>query len=330
MLTSLYASPENSLYLINSPERSAGSARYIASTPETRSICNDPFVLGVQYTRLLQRACTKILQGLREKAGFKIYEEESIVFHILRGGLNFGLRTALADAYGWNRHGSAFISAQRARVSHNSEDWHITESDYKKVYIPQTATAVFGDVVASGTSLKHALQELLATVEKQGAQLRSILFFTFGGDKSEIIMDEIDRTCRSLFEGYEGSVLVYLEGRFMVPTPETPLSIKVTGTDLLRRDSLLPPEFIESQYEDPSYPIERCTIYDAGSRACWVPEYRNDLLEYWTQTLQLAEDGMTYTQLLQERFPSLDAHRFAKIPDLAKICRRQLDKARKL
>ena len=102
------------------------------------------------------------------------------MFNVLRGGLNFGLRDALADAYDWNLHGSSFISAQRARVSQNPEEWHIIEKDYKKVYMPRVVSAVLGDVVASGTSLLHALHALLDAARQQGAELRSIVFFTIG------------------------------------------------------------------------------------------------------------------------------------------------------
>jgi len=73
-----------------------------------------------------------------------------------------------------------------------------------------------------------------------------------------------------------------LEGCFDVPTPESRLTIRFTGTDLLRGgESVIAPDFLESQYENPAYPIERCTIYDAGSRAFWVREYAEDVRSYW-------------------------------------------------
>ena len=247
--------------------------RIIASTPETRAICNDPFLFGVEYTRNLRQACTRIIQALAAEELFGFIETEAIVFHVLRGGLNFGLREALTDACGWNRHGSAFISAQRARDSRDSEDWHITESAYRKVYLPKTATAILGDVVATGTSLEHALQELLRAVDQQGGRLRSILFFTFGGQRAAEILNDIDAVCRERYPDYSGTTLVYIEGCFEVARIDTPMSIRITGTDLLRRGSLMAPEFIASQYAKPSYAIERCTIYDAGSRAFWLPEY---------------------------------------------------------
>ncbi|NCC53547.1 MAG: phosphoribosyltransferase [Spartobacteria bacterium] len=309
------------------PSKKDQLRRIMVSTPETRAICNDPFVVGVRYTRMLQKACSSVLQGLSTNGFFASSEEETIVFTILRGGLNFGLREALADAFGWNTHGMSFISAQRARASHDAEAWHIVESDYKKVYVPRYSTAVLGDVVATGTSLQHALEALVDAVENQGAQLRHILFFTIGGPRSEEIMRNMDSVCQSKFKAYEGSILVYVEGRFAVPEIDSPLSIRVTGTDLVRRDALLTPEFIEAQYAQPSYPIERCAIYDAGSRAFWLPEYFSDIDQYWRHTLSLTSHGVTFRDLLEERFPTLDPDRFGPV-DLVHVCEQQLDKIR--
>jgi hypothetical protein len=93
----------------------------------------------------------------------------------------------------------------------------------------------------------------------------------------------------------------------------------------LRTGSVLAPEFLESQYESPSFPIERCTIYDAGSRAFDLAEYFADLRGYWEQNLALARGGRTYRQLLAERMPELEAGRFGDV-DLAALAQTQLGK----
>ena len=118
---------------------------YVATTAETRAICNCPGVAGIRYTDKLQAACTAVLKTI----DLNVQEESSVVVNILRGGLNYGLRHALADAYGWNQHTTCFISAQRARDNADSEEWHITENAYRKVYLPREASLFIGDVVAT-------------------------------------------------------------------------------------------------------------------------------------------------------------------------------------
>lgn len=49
--------------------------------------------------------------------------------------------------------------------------------------MPKTASIVIGDVVATGTSLEHAMKALVAEAKKQGTLLKSVVF-TFGGPRA--------------------------------------------------------------------------------------------------------------------------------------------------
>ena len=298
---------------------------YIATSPGTRAICNDPRVYGLDYTDKLRATCADVLGAFPDL----FTEREAVVVNILRGGLNFGLREALGMTFGWNAHTTCFMSAQRARDDSDPESWHITENSYKKVYFPSKASFIIGDVVATGTSLRYGLRELIAEAHEQRIDVRNIFFFTVGGPKAHEILAELDANCRTLFPNFGRTILIYLEGRFTCPTLDTPLTIRLTGTDLVRWNSLMAPEFIESQYENPAYPIERCTIYDAGSRAFWTREYLEDVAGYWRQNLQLAEHGMTFAQLLAERFPELDPARFGDV-DLKALSRGQIEAMERL
>jgi hypothetical protein len=55
-----------------------------------------------------------------------------------------------------------------------------------------------------------------------------------------------------------------------------------------------------------------------------INEYAEDVLEYWTQVLKLSETGMTFKDLVEERFPDLDSSRFGK-QDLRTIAIEQID-----
>jgi len=301
-------------------------AVHIVSTPETRRICNDPRCLGFDYTQSLAKACAAVLAAKRDELG--LVERETAVVNILRGGLNYGLREALAAAYGWNVHATCFLSAQRAKDS-DGDDWHITENAYRKLRFPNNASLVIGDVVATGTSLAYALDELIETAGRTGTNLRRIVFFTFGGPKALAILRSVDERCRKAFPGYVETFLFYLEGVFTVPDRTTPLSVKLPGTDLLRYGAEMAPEFVASQYDDPAFPIERCVIYDAGSRAFAPDEYAEDVLDYWRRTNALAQAGVTYAQLLAERFPQLDASRFDAV-DLIELSTRQINRMKEI
>lgn len=323
-LSSLVCSESISLYETNF---TSGPVRtFISSTPETRTITNDPFFAGIQYTQALTTACAKTLRCLDQHKVTHLEEHNTTVLHILRGGLNFGLREALNSAFNFNYHPAAFISAQRARKTNNPDEWIITEDSYKKVHLRENSDLVFGDVVATGTSLEHALREVARISATAQKNIRSIIFFTIGGSRSHEIVSNVATELKELNPQFAGATVVYFEGIFAVPSIQSPLTIKLDGTDLVRRDALMAPEFIASQYEQPSFPIERCTIYDAGSRAFDFEEYIEDVTEYWQQVLSLAQNGIAYSTFLAERFPELDIKKFPGA-DLAKVAHQQLAKA---
>lgn len=322
-LTKLGSSPANTAtYKASRASPLEGVTEIVISTPESRAICNDPLVMGVNYTRKLASASARALAALSANGLFTGSEHSTSVLTILRGGLNFGLRDALADAFRWNNHGTWYISAQRQLTDPSRGAWEIVEDSYTKMTPHGEMDIVFGDVVATGTSLKHGLLKLSEGISPS-SRYTSLTFFTIGGGVSGEIVAE----WRKLIEARQGSPLtatvVYFEGIFGVAGPQTPLTIKIDGTDLLRRDGVMSPEFIESQYESPCFPLERCTIYDAGSRAFHVPEYLSDVLDYWRQVKAQAEGGISFAQLLTERCPEVSPSRF-KPQDLQSIVRNHI------
>ncbi len=288
------------LYRIRGEFDSAVS-RYVVSTPESRRICNRPELIGVEFGHALTRAITRTLHVLPERDAILAHPQERIcVAHFLRGGLNFGLREALAQAYGFNNHSSCFMSSQRRRVDGR---WHVEEDMYRKLRIPAQAVMLIGDVVATGVTIDNGLHVILEHLKSIGSSMRRLLFFTIGCHKLEKVLEELDAALRESFDEYEGATAIYLEGKFKLVDSRTELRIGIPGTDLVRHHSLLAPEFALSQYEDPAYALERCTIYDAGSRAFDIPTYVADVREYWEAVEKLADGGFTLAAALEERWP---------------------------
>ena len=313
--------PEVVLYEV--PESSRHRTRvFIASTRQSRAIANDPFICGVTYTAALEAACSATIGALKTAGLFSAQERTSTVLHILRGGLNFGLRGALATSLGWNEHSSAFVSAQRVRKTEDPHEWFITEHSYRKIYLGEINDLIFGDVVATGTSLEYGLSTLRAAASTSG-RIRSLTFFTIGGARSHAVLDATVEALAAPQSDPIDAKVIYFEGIFSVPSPQSPLRIKIDGTDLVRRDAVLAPEFVESHYEQPTYALERCAIYDAGSRAFSLCDYWNDVREYWQQVRDLAREGVSFSELLSERFPALNPERFGA-PRLLQIAENHL------
>lgn len=94
--------------------------------------------------------------------------------------------------------------------------------------LPEIGAIVFGDVVATGTSLTPALHRLLHLCAQEKKQISSMLFFTIGGRRSTEILSEVDEFCRKQFSLYQGAAVVYLEGCFDVAREHSKLSVMCT------------------------------------------------------------------------------------------------------
>jgi hypothetical protein len=277
-------------------------ARYVVSTPETRELCNRPELAGWEYTHRLQRGVARAVAAAPFRAELEAVPEDRVcVLNFLRGGLNFGLREALHDALGLNRHSSVFMSSQRSRAEDGR--WQVREDMYRKLRIPKGAFMLAGDVVATGITVEHGLEVIFEHLLAIGSSIRSLAFFTIGCHKLEKRLNEFDARCREAFPDYERTHAVYFEGKLRLVDSHTGLRIGLPGTDLIRRDALLAPEFEASQWERASYPLERCAIYDAGTRAFDVPTYAEDVLGYWAAVRELAAGGLTLAEALEERWP---------------------------
>jgi len=276
-------------------------ARYVVSTPPSRDICNRPEVLGVEFNLKLQDAMASAFGTAPFRRLIEEHPEDRVcVVNFLRGGLNFEIRRALHTAYGFNRHSSAFMSSQRYREEGR---WYVKEDMYRKLEIPRDAVLVMGDVVATGVTMDNGLKVILQHVSDLGSSIRALVFFTIGCHKAEKVLEAIDAEARERFPGYEQTILVYLEAKFRLVDSKTGLRIGIPGTDLIRRDALLTPELERSMYDSVPYILERCAIYDAGSRAFDIPTYLDDVIEYWTEVAKLSGAGFTLQEAIAERWP---------------------------
>lgn len=299
--------------------------RYIISTPQTRKICNCPEVVGCNYTNLLKEG---VIAALKHFPHFKIknLEEETIsVIHFLRGGINFGLREALNEAFGFNRHLSSFMTSQRDQDAHGR--WYIKDDQYKKIKIPKNANLFVGDVIATGTTIANGFNAIYNIAKNSGSPIERVFFFTIGSPKTEEILKEYDNKFREAFKGYKATYLFYIEGKFGLADSNTNLRIRIPGTDLLRHPCIVAPEFELSQYDNIAYPLERCTIYDAGSRSFDVEEHLHDVKGYWEKLRDLAENGFTLYDALKERWPEREYSSFENLIKAKKGVWKGIDKS---
>ncbi len=290
--------------------------RYIVSTPFTRSILNKPEIIGFDYIKNLRAGVFETLKLFSNQ--FEKYGDKNIsVLHFLRGGLNFGLFNMLNSAYGFNRMNASFITSQRYK---KRTDWFIKDDQYRKFSLPDDATIFIGDVLATGTTLDNGLEILRKQCLSEDKNIRRVVMFTIGCRRAEEILEKYHAIFQKNFD-YEETIIIYFEGRFVVPLSKNDFTICLPGTDLVKKNALLTPEFAKSQSEKVTYPLERCVVYDVGARAYDYMTHLDDVIDYWRK---LSHTGMTLKEIYEERW-----HPDKKIPNstaaLKKICKLRLE-----
>jgi hypothetical protein len=290
---------ELSLYRVDS-ETSGSVEEYVFSTPETRRVCNEPEMVGLEFPRCMREATARVLQAPPLSDWLADERDRDVsVMHFLRGGLNFQLREALGQAYGFNKHYCAYMTSQRHKTS---ENWVIEQDQYRKIRYLENSTVMIGDVIATGSTMENGMEVLLDHVRSNDLPFKNLIVFTIGCDEGRKILeqyeDELEEAC-----DLDRLMLFYAEGKFGLAGEDSPLTFKIPGTDLLRDPALLTPEYEKSIYQRLHIPIERCAIYDVGAKSFEYQEHVEDVIDYWRQ---LRDSDLSLKQAYRERWTESD------------------------
>lgn len=298
-LESLQRSKEISLYELHD-EQTSGVEEYIFSTPETREICNRPEKVGISFPETMRAATDKLLQlsPLKELLG-QSEEMRNCVLHFLRGGLNFQLREALFDAYGFTRHYCSYMTSQRYQ---RGKRWKIKQDQYRKISYLPGSTILIGDCVATGSTLENGLEVLLEDAREQEQPISNLILFTIGCENAREILQDFHERFSQEFD-YDRTMVFYIEARFGLSNEDMDLTVTLPGTDLLRHPAVLAPEYERSLYNRLHVPVERCTIYDLGAKSFTYQKHVNEVIEYWQK---LKDSDLTLREAYRERWPETD------------------------
>lgn len=299
--------------------------RYIVSTSQTQQITTQAETVSPEFENLLQQGigATISRSGLADIIRETIGQNTSFVdvLFILRGGLSFDPTTGLGEI--GLRKIEHYLSSQRKRIpnSENPEgdNWEIIQDGYRKMFEaetePRQINLFLGEIVATGTSLKHGLIDFLKEAQTknyrsiaEGNRVNSITMFSIGGQKSEDILAEIlngnDFHSELFTETFRANI-VYLEGRFGLAKKTTQLRIKNPDTDLLayHEGAIATPEFVRELLTRPEYLLEPCIIYDGGKRRSAHKAHLKEVIEHWETLKKYANNGLRLHTAINERYP---------------------------
>lgn len=286
---------------------SEGIEVVIASNPLVSQLLINPQICGLQFQQTLSSGLTAIIEALKEFGSSGVTEALGIapldVLYILRGGLNFDLHRSLTMVTGKLPEVS-FISSQRVEAPHGFD---VGESGYHKWSIQDESLLCIGDISATATTFRHALDSAVIEYQRQRKEPRWLLILTIGTSRiREMLGTYISTLKTSWTSRFQGATVVYLEEVFSLYVGNSLLaSTHLPYTDFFRKDHPSAIEFEAASLETAVCYLERCAIYDGGSRAFEPKVYLNNLREYWIARVR-EEDHLDVITLLRLKSNLLD------------------------
>lgn len=299
------------LYELVGGERNEKVKAYIATTPSTREVCTKPDIISSEFEHSIQEGIEKIIQNTRIKENIKKtlgYSPDVDYLNILRSGCCFDPTKGLADIeIKTTKH---YVSSKRKKIN---GQWVAIQDEYEELFVEEnrkvrTIDLFFGDIVATGTSLKSGFAKTLQAMQRKKYQLRSVYFFTIGSKRAEEVIEEAikDKKYKDVLKDDFQANIVYLEGRFGLASKETPIKPKEPDTNLLifHEGGIIAPEFAASLLKRPSSILEACIVYDGDLRVNTWHTHFQQVLMHWQKLKQKAEEEkLTLCQAIEERLP---------------------------
>ncbi len=276
----------------------------LVSSQPSIDIINTPECVGRHFQEKMSLALGNIAQLLLgERIGNALASSPCDVIYVLRGGLNFNLHQVLASATGRNPEVS-FLSSQRIE---KGDGFEIAESEYSKWSIQDCAVLCIGDICATGTTVSHAISAAVAQYCREGKVPQWLLIVSIGtGHLLEVISERAEQLKKLWGPTFKGITVVYLEGIFTLYRNDPLLARShLPNTDFLRKDAPRSLNLELDTLRSPYALLERCAIYDGGSRSFEPRTYLGNLTRYW-QKLRDSYEGVSLHELLAVKSDALN------------------------
>lgn len=277
---------------------------YLVSSQPSIDIINRPECVGVEFQDKLSSALRYAVNALLRDTGTEGPLSQPLdVVYVLRGGLNFNLHQVLTGTTGRLPEVS-FLSSQRVE---EGTGFTIGENDYSKWSVQDGATLCIGDICATGTTMAHGLEMAITQYGRQKIAPQHVLVFSIGTRTVlDVLADLHDTLKKAWGPRFTGITLVYLEALFTLYCGHPALArTHLRNTDFFRKDA---PRSLQLETDSLTHPVtllERCAIYDGGSRSFEPRTYLANLRRYWERLSEEARTGIGVRDLLDLKTDAL-------------------------
>ncbi|MEU0209792.1 phosphoribosyltransferase [Streptomyces canus] len=260
---------------------------FISTSDFGCSLLTSPEIVGSAYQSMLRRA---VQVGLESLCEFKPDVRTSMsdtsvdVLYFLRGGLNFGTHVAVEELTGRPSR-VHFLSVSRDL---SGVEVRIVDDAYRRIDgISSGNSLVIADIAATGSTINRAIDIIVEQRESLPECAAStpwqVVFVLIATVESLPVIAAATDKLRAAFataRPVRASVVV-LEGLFRLHDPGAVDGRGGIGTDFVRRNGIMTPDYLAACLQTPSSLFEGCVIYDGGQRGFSPADHFAAVAEYW-------------------------------------------------
>ncbi len=292
----LISNDEISFYELSSIEN---ADIFVISTNMTRKILLTPELCGFQFQQNMSDGIHLAFEIIKKMNLIKSLNVSNHlhfdVLYLLRGGLNFNLHQILEDVY-HSKCEVSFVSSQRIE-----EDglMSIAEDSYTKWSFADDGILCIGDICATGTTMKSVLAKVINHDKSNKIHHKNLVVVTIGTMDS--LRNFMSNSNQSLFKYFDKITFIFIEGLFTLHIDNPEINyFHLSNTDFFRKNAIYSIEFELEGLEKPASLLERCVIYDGGSRSFEPNLYLSNLFQYWVN-LKSHLNTDNYSELIQTK-----------------------------
>lgn len=265
---------------------------FILSEEKSQHLLISPEVVGYDVYLSLIPSTSQMLGYLKTEN--KITKAN--ILSILRGSLNYPLEESCHHE-NIQVHAISFLSSERIFTEDQISGLEIK---YSKLAAIPNSTLLVGDIIASGDTLIKCLAYVINEYRKSNLQLRNIIIFTIGGTKAIELLEQMTQDIRSYWTQFEGFTCIFYEGIFSCYQDKGVSGMNIPNVDFHWKGGIISPEFRKQVLSMQNPLFEKCIIYDGGARRFEIKDHIHEVLEFWEEMLNRA-DQIDLKTLLEEK-----------------------------
>ncbi len=254
---------------------------YVISSAVSREILYNPHIAGKKLQDLMDKMSVIFINAARQTALKDTKLGNSCELVYLSGGLyyslNYGMKSICGEVLP-----QCFLGIKRSRIEGSEGKFNAYATYENFESLPNNATVLIGDTIATGATLQKGLQHLFDALEEKKYTLDKLIIFTLAGSTTgAVLLKETEKKLRSYFPNAKLYFFACEELFHLMPD----------GTDLrfIHETSLAPEEtnmYTREVYGEFLGKEMKCAVFDWGTRCKNPLHHYKEFLEFCNHILK--------------------------------------------